>query len=203
MKSIRNEGPKWPNKKTPTGNVGEQKMMPDWQECLFKQTLIKEGVPIKGAKELAGKFGQGSPAKKVKEFEKQAQPFIIMNKARHQSKIACQIFTNEAIMHLEEAKKSSMATVPSRDNQGSAMSTKEKKIYSPYPHVEVVLNKSKYAAPQYGGDAPSSKIDTKRSDHDSLAQELTERTYDLGISTPGAAAQARIKFNVLDRGKKP
>lgn len=106
-------------------------------------------------------------------------------------------------MHLEEAKKSSMATMPSRDNQGSAMSTKEKKIYSPYPHIEVVLNKSKYTAPQYSQDVPSSKPDTKRSDHDSLAQELTGRTYDLGLSTLGAAAQAKIKFNVLDRGKKP
>ena len=56
-------------------------------------------------------------------------------------------------MHLEEAKKSSMAVyntaIPSRDIQASAMSTKEKKIYSPYPHVEVVLNKSKYIAEQY------------------------------------------------------
>lgn len=93
--------------------------------------------------------------------------------------------------------------MPSRDIQASAMSTKEKKIYSPYPHVEVVLNKSKYTAEQYSRDAPSSKIDTKRSDHDSLAQEFTGKTYDLGLSTLGAPAQAKIKFNVLDRGKKP
>ena len=64
-------------------------MMPDWQECLFKQTLIKKGVPIKGAQEQEGKFGQASPARKVKDFEQQAQPFIIMNKARQQSKVAC------------------------------------------------------------------------------------------------------------------
>jgi hypothetical protein len=89
LKSIRKEGPKWPNKTTPTGAVGEQKMLPDWQECLFKQTLIKGGVPIKGTKELVGNYGQTSPARKVKEFEKQAQPFIIMNKARQQSKLAC------------------------------------------------------------------------------------------------------------------
>ena len=65
-----------------------------------------------------------------------------MNKTRQQSKIVCQIFTNEAIMNFEEAKKSSLASFPKRDNPGSAMSTKENKIYSPYPHVEVVLNKS-------------------------------------------------------------
>lgn len=75
-----------------------------------------------------------------------------MNKTRQQSKVPCQIFTNEAIMHLEEAKKSSMVAMPLSDNRGSAMSTKEKKIYSPYPHVEVVLNKSKYTAQQYSLD---------------------------------------------------
>lgn len=89
LKSIRNEGPKWPNKKTPTGDIGEQKMMPDWQECLFKQNLIKKGVPITDKHELEGKFGQSSPGRKVKEFEKSAQPFIIMNKTRQQSKIVC------------------------------------------------------------------------------------------------------------------
>ena len=112
-------------------------------------------------------------------------------------------------MHLEEAAKVSMADMPSRDHPASAMSTKEKKIYSPYPHVEVVLNKSKYIAPQYSRDEPSSQPDTKRSGHDSLARELAGKTYEASITTSlglpllGAAAQARIKFNVLDRGKKP
>jgi|APSaa5957512535_1039671.scaffolds.fasta_scaffold225974_1 hypothetical protein len=90
FKAIKNEGPIWPNKKTLTGDIGEQKMLPDWQECLFKQSLIKNGVPIKYKHELEEKFGQPSPRKKEKkEFEKSAQPFIIMNKTKQQSKIVC------------------------------------------------------------------------------------------------------------------
>lgn len=104
-------------------------------------------------------------------------------------------------MNFEEAKKSSLVSFPKRDNPGSAMSTKENKIYSPYPHVEVVLNKSK----QFNLDVSkeTSQMDTRRSNEDSVGQEFGEKTYELDLSTLGSAAQPKIKFNVLDHGKKP
>jgi hypothetical protein len=70
-------------------------------------------------------------------------------------------------MNFEEAKKSSVS-FPKRD---SALSTQEKKIFSPYPHVEVVLNKSKQSS--LDASKETSQMDTKRSIDDSPERETT------------------------------